>query len=321
VVSVNNKWWSYLFGVVMLACALLFIVAPFVGWWLPKGVSTHAWEVDRLWYFILAITGFFFILTEAILVYFMHAYASQPGKNAHPGGPITGPFQFFTKWIHNEHRLEQVWTIVPAVILLIIAFAQVNAWANVKYQSRMPVAGTGEGKNLLQVEISARQFEWRMRYPSPSTLETWKTDPAKVKQWVKNPEADDIHVVNELHTWKNHPTIVQVKTIDVIHSFRVFQLRVMQDTLPGKTIPVWFTPTHANTVKKKVKGEWRWQDGDGYDETGKPNDPSQVWEILCSELCGRDHARMIGRFYVHETERDFLEWLKDAQEKQNATAH
>src|SRR5262249_50650624 len=105
----------------MLACLGLFIVAPFIPrWWLPKGVSTHYWGVDALYYFILFVTGFFFILTEAILVYFMYAYTPQPGQNAHQGKPITGPFRFFTKYIPNEHRLEQAWTVIPAVILLII---------------------------------------------------------------------------------------------------------------------------------------------------------------------------------------------------------
>ena len=64
-----GKWWSVLFAVVMLACGGLFFVAPFVGWWLPEGVSTHAWDVDMLFYIILGITGlFFFRYTERHMV-------------------------------------------------------------------------------------------------------------------------------------------------------------------------------------------------------------------------------------------------------------
>src|SRR5262249_15276512 len=153
---------------VMLACLGLFIVAPFIPrWWLPKGVSTHYWGVDALYYFILFVTGFFFILTEAILVYFMYAYTPQPVHNAHHGEPTTDPVRLSTNKLPNEHQIDRPRPFIPPVILLSIAFSQVSVCAKIKYQSRMPPAGTDEGKNLLQVEISARQFEWRMRYPSP----------------------------------------------------------------------------------------------------------------------------------------------------------
>ena len=37
---------------------------------LPEPVSTYAENVDRLFYVILWIVGFFFVLTQALLVYF-----------------------------------------------------------------------------------------------------------------------------------------------------------------------------------------------------------------------------------------------------------
>jgi hypothetical protein len=41
-------------GTVMAACTALFVVAPIVGWWLPKAVSSHAEDIDFLFYLILA---------------------------------------------------------------------------------------------------------------------------------------------------------------------------------------------------------------------------------------------------------------------------
>src|SRR2546421_2298851 len=79
-----NKWWSVLFGTVMTAAVGLFIVAPFAGWWLPKNVSTYGPKVDLLFFVILGITGFFFILTEGLLVYFLYVYAgSESGRREH----------------------------------------------------------------------------------------------------------------------------------------------------------------------------------------------------------------------------------------------
>jgi len=42
ILLVGNKAWSILFGVAMAGCAIGMGVSPFVGWWMPEGVSTHA---------------------------------------------------------------------------------------------------------------------------------------------------------------------------------------------------------------------------------------------------------------------------------------
>ena len=43
-----QKFWSLLFGLVMTAAVLLFVVAPFLGWWLPRNVSSFGQKVDAL---------------------------------------------------------------------------------------------------------------------------------------------------------------------------------------------------------------------------------------------------------------------------------
>ena len=58
-------------------------------------------------------------------------------------------------------------------------------------------------------------------------------------------------------------------------------MRVKQDTIPGESIPVWFTPTMT---------------GD--------------WEINCSQLCGLGHYRMRG-FYSIKTQAEYDAWLKE----------
>src|SRR5208282_68410 len=117
-------FWGLLFGGTMAGALLLFIVSPFVGWWLPKNVATFGAGIDNLFYVILAITGFFFILTEAILVYNMFRFAAKPGRKA--------------SYTHGNHTLEIVWTLVPGVILLVLAIVQIKVWAEVKFQKSMP---------------------------------------------------------------------------------------------------------------------------------------------------------------------------------------
>jgi cytochrome c oxidase subunit 2 len=322
-----GTWWSSLFGVVLLACLLLFIIAPIVGWWMPEGVSTHAGSVDWLFYLILYITGFFFVLTEAILVYFMFKFGG--GQKPAEG---SGPPEFLKKLIPDQHRLELAWSIVPAAILLIIAFTQVNTWAQVKYRSRMPSVEAkdgGAGKtdtaaNPIQLEVSARQFEWRIRYPSPKRMEAWLTKKDEVtakdfKSFTMTRQFDDIHLVNEIHAIVNRPVVVQLKTLDVIHSFNLPHLRVKQDALPGQTIPVWFTPTKFNTKKVTGKdGSVHWVDQYNPDSK-QAGDKKFQWDLACAELCGWGHYRMIGKIYVHDSDADFKEWLSHAQKEMNAT--
>jgi cytochrome c oxidase subunit 2 len=313
-------WWTILFAAVNLAALGLFIVAPFVGWWLPRGESTHADGVDDLFYLILWITGFFFVLTEALLIVFMYRYASgDNGKRrvytSSAPNVYQRTFKPLTDLIHDQHRLELTWTIIPGIILLLIAFLQVEAWAQIKYTSRQPKFT--EETEPLPIEVTARQFEWRMRYPSPERLADIKKKPKDAPRFAKERHVDDVHVVNEIHTWKGQTVLVYLRSTDVIHSFNIPHMRVKQDSLPGKVIPVWFTPLRSNTTYNEQKN--RWEDGGGLNEKGEPKDSHLVWEIPCAELCGWGHYHMIGRVYVHETQEDFNRWLRAAQEKQNAS--
>jgi cytochrome c oxidase subunit 2 len=295
--------WALLFGVTMLACAGLFVIAPFCGWWLPEGVSSHAWHVDLLFYIILGITGFFFILTEAVMVYFMARYAGEPGEK--PAYEIPGFLKPISGVLDTQHKIEMAWTIVPAAILLFIAFAQIGTWMDIKYQSRQ--SGIIEDMVPLQVDLSARQFEWRFRYPASARVKDWlaKKNDADVKADMKSfasyQQQSDVHTVNELHMWNEHPVLVHLSTRDVLHSFNLPQLRVKQDALPGKQIPVWFKPIKANL------------------DSDNKQIPGRVWEIPCAELCGWGHGRMIGRVFVHEKQEDFFLWLEQAEKNQTST--
>jgi cytochrome c oxidase subunit 2 len=334
---VSNKWWSVLFGVMMLAAVLLFVAAPFVGWWLPKNVASFGDRIDNLFYHILANTGFFFILTEALLVYFMYVYAGRPKAQEHPVGHHYAEKKvFWTSFfksiarpvsaiLHDQHRVELAWTLVPGFILLYIAFAQVSAWQDIKDPANMPK------KPDVTMEVSARMFEWHVRYPMQTP------EPGRLAGWAANPEADDLHVVNEIHVWKGARVKVFLRTKDVIHSFYIPNLRLKQDALPGKVIPVWFQVKDVNdaerdrylynTVPVDAKGK-RLRPGDsraakwvdGYDPKGKEFDRTdQIWELACAELCGWGHFKMRGKLFVHETEPDYRVWLDTEKARQAAT--
>ena len=322
----GNKGWSVLFGVVMLGCFVGFAISPVMGWWMPEGVSSHAQDVDGLFYIILWITAFFFVLTEGLLVYFIWKYAAtSDGKRpVHSKAEMPGYIKPLSGILSNQHRVEMAWTFVPAVILIWIAVVQIGTWEKIKYQSRM--SHTEGPTASLQVGISARQFEWRIRYPSVTRFDQWMKDTAGTKadfaSFGKVPQADDIYTVNELHIWQEHQVVVWLTTRDVIHSFNLPNFRVKQDALPGKMIPVWFKTKEKlacfNTTWDAEKNRYV----DGIDpKTSKPavdaaGNPSKdyIYDIPCAELCGWGHYRMIGRVFVHKDQADFMEWLKKTEE-------
>ena len=220
-------------------------------------------------------------------------------------------------YTHGNHRLELLWTAVPAAILLFIAFVQISAWERIKYRSRMPSPD-------LTLTVTARQWEWRMRYPGdPARFHAEDKEESDKLQgqarfWAENPEADDVHIPNEIHCWRGAHVKMWVRTQDVIHSLTIPNLRLKQDALPGKTIPMWFRPTRHNC---------HFEPSVTFDKNNNPVPPHVVdspnkadhWEIACQELCGGRHYAMRGRLYVHKDEKDFRAWLNHARRQQQNT--
>lgn len=298
----GQRFWGWLFGIVLFGIFLLTAVSPWVGWWLPPKASTFSPEIDFLFYLILAVVAFFYVLTEALLVCNMFRFAHDPARKS--------------TYVHGNHRLEMLWTVIPGVLLFGLAVVQINAWASIKYPtSLVQQFDAGRGEEYLQIEVTTRQWEYRMRYASPDRMASW-ADKAKAKHDFEQrlpPQRDDVFVVNDVHTWKGQKTICYLRTRDVGHSFFVPAMRVKQDALPGRTIPLWFEPTESNT--RRSGDAWL----DGYREDGV-EDKRFVWDLVCTQYCGTRHSLMRGKLYVHPTKEDYLAWLNTARADGNRTA-
>jgi len=236
------RYWSVLFALAAIFSVGAFLYAPFSpDWWLPNPaansrhvvstfgreidgaivrdpaprfarhvVSTFGREIDSLFLIILVITGIVFIGTQVVLVWESFRFADEKDE---AGKPVR-PAQYF----HGSQRLEVIWTIIPAAILVFIALYQMGTWASIKFRSSAP-------RVQPLAEITGRQFQWVMRYPGPDG---------------KLNTQDDLFTVNDLHFVKNRTALIYLKSSDVIHSFFLPQMRLKQDAVPGLTIPVWF---------------------------------------------------------------------------------
>jgi cytochrome c oxidase subunit II len=221
------RYWSVLFGLAAFLSVLAFVYAPFSpDWWLPEAgsptphvISTFGREIDSLFVIILWITGIVFIGTQVVLVWAQYRFADQLDAQ---GKPVR-PAQYF----HGSQRLEVIWTIIPAAILVFIALYQMGTWASIKFRSAVP-------RVPALAEITGRQFQWVMRYPgTDGKLNT----------------SDDLFTVNDLHFVKNKQSLIYLKSSDVLHSFYLPILRIKQDAVPGMTIPVWFDSDTAGSFE------------------------------------------------------------------------
>jgi cytochrome c oxidase subunit II len=124
----------------------------------------------------------------------------RPGKNENP------------KQIHGNTRLEIGWTILPALLLAIIAVPTV---ATIFDLAQNP------GPSALQVTVEGKQWWWQFSYPEEKVV---TADEMVI------PTGRDVHVSLTACNGTGNS-----KTCNVIHSFWVPELSGKKDVVPGQT--------------------------------------------------------------------------------------
>jgi cytochrome c oxidase subunit II len=179
--------------------------------YLPENISTYGGEIDSLFYLIYWITGAAFLLVAGTMIAFLFMYRHREGRRA--------------TYLHGNTAIEITWTIVTAVIFIVLAFMSKPLWGRIKQE--VPPSN-------FQVRVTGKQFNWEIVYPGPDG---------------KFDTADDLTLDNELHVPVNRVVHVFLTSKDVIHSFFLPQLRLKQDALPGRVIEAWFEATKAGTYE------------------------------------------------------------------------
>ena len=195
-----------------------------LNWWLPENVSSFGGDIDWLFHLIYAITAITGILVFVALIAFLVMYRDRPGRRA--------------RYTHGNTTLEIVWTVVPALILVVLTFLSVPAWSKIKMS---------QPATDLVIEVNAKQFNWQVAYPGPDG---------------KFGTEDDKRFLDEMHVPVNKPVKVILKSQDVIHSFFVPSFRIKQDAVPGREILAWFDAT------KPGKYEWPCAELCGFGHSG-----------------------------------------------------
>ncbi len=185
------------------------------GWWLPESISTYSGKIDHMFYVILILTSIVFFGVQGTLIAFLFMYRHKPGQKGY--------------YTHGSTKAEIIWTAIPAIILVVLAFLGQGVWAEVK--SKMP-----NTPDTLKIRVQAEQFAWNIQYPGPDG---------------KFDTSDDIKNINQLHMPVDRPVRVTLTSIDkpdkpaVIHSFFLPEFRLKQDAVPGMAIDLWFQSTRT----------------------------------------------------------------------------
>lgn len=155
----------------------------------PQG--PFARQADRLWDITFGTAVVIFFIVEGLLVLALFRYRQ---KGARPGNPVQ---------VHHNTKLEIGWTMVPVIILAVLAVPSVAA---IFEFAKEP---TG---NPLRVDVTAKQWWWEYRYQEAGIV-----------------------AANELYIPVGRPIALTLKSEDVIHSFWVPKLGGKQDVVPGHT--------------------------------------------------------------------------------------
>jgi len=227
-------------------------------------VSQAAYDIHMLMMWVCVVIG---AVVFGFMIYVMFAHRKSRGVKAAN--------------FHEHIGVELAWTIVPALILIVIAFPATNALLKVYDASDAE----------MDIKITGYQWKWQYEYLGEdvrfmSSLRTSQDE-------IYGREEKGEHYLREVDNPLVIPANTKVRFLltgnDVIHSWWVPDLGVKKDALPGI-----FTEAWAKTS-----------------EVG-------VYVGECAELCGKDHAFMPIVVEVKPKE-EFNTWL--AEQKASAAEY
>ena len=215
-------------------------------WWLPPNRAVEGEKVDMLFNLIFTVTVVILVAVHVALVVFLIRYRQRDGRRA--------------TFIHGHHKAEVIWTVTPALVLVLMGILSIRVWGQLRMDKPDP-------RDVVHVDVLAQQFQWNVRYPGRDGKLGTRDDIGTFD--LNDPEKSPI--IGTIHVPVNRTVLVHLRSKDVLHSFYLPNMRTKMDAVPGLTGQLWFTPT----------------------QTGR-------YEIACAELCGPQHYTMRGELIVME---------------------
>ncbi len=254
--------WALLHGI---ACADGYPLPGQIGFQEPATPVARETEFFHNWV-LLPIIAIICLFVLGLLVYVILRFNERANPTPRP-------------MTHNT-ALEVAWTVMPVMILIVIAIPSFRLLA---HQLTVPPAD-------VTIKVTGKQWYWTYTYPQDQGG-GFEFDSMII------PEADlkpgdirQLSVDNEAVVPAGKVVLVQVTAADVIHSFAVPSFGIRIDANPGRLNETWF--------KAEREG---------------------IYYGQCSKLCGKDHAFMPIAIRV-VSEAEYVKWLEEAKKKYASTA-
>jgi cytochrome c oxidase subunit II len=173
-------------------------------------VSTPAFAIRELSFFVLGITAVIFVIVAGFAIYTLIRFGRRPAN------PDLEPAQ-----VYGSKQIELAWTVVPFLIVVVLFLVTARYVWGIERRAQPPDA--------LEITVVGNQWWWEIRYPKLGIV-----------------TANEIHVpVSD--TARPIPTFLTIQSVDVAHSFWIPQLAGKMDAIPNKTNRVWIEPRRVGT--------------------------------------------------------------------------
>nr|WP_315426677.1 cytochrome c oxidase subunit II [uncultured Albidiferax sp.] len=250
---------------------------------LPPAVTKIAAEQQSLHWFMLIVCTVIFLAVFSVMFYSIWKHRKSKGYKAAN--------------FHESVTVEVIWTIVPFVIVILMALPA----------TKVVVAMKDTTNADLTIKATGMQWKWGYDYIKGegegigfvSTLDSSQRAMSNSGDVTKASDDYLLKVDNALVVPVNKKIRIITTADDVIHAFMVPAFGIKQDAIPGFVRDTWFRaekvgsyygqcaelcgkehaymPIHVKVVSAEDYSKW--VDGEKKKMAAKLDDPSKVWTL------------------------------------------
>jgi cytochrome c oxidase subunit 2 len=262
---------------------------------LPESASIEGEHDDNLFNITFWLIGIVQFIMQFLIFYFTFKYRGNKDRKA--------------KFYADSHKLEVIWTIVPAVVLVVLIGYGLWQWNNIMDLS--------DSEDPVVIEVYSQQFRWDARYAGKdNTLGRGNVNYIKGMNTMgvdmSDKNSSDDKQVTELYLPKGRKIHFKFRSQDVLHSAYMPHFRAQMNCVPGMVTEFGFTPKftteemrqNSEVIAKTI----------GINKIRKAKGEEELYEfnylLLCNKICGASHYNMQMKITVVEQE-DYDEWIAE----------
>jgi cytochrome c oxidase subunit 2 len=264
----GSKFVSWVAG---LAAAAMSGAAHAIAWYFQTPASKMAQDIDYLHQVVMWIIVVIFVGVFGFMFYACYAHRKSIGHKAE---------QF-----HENTTVEILWTVIPALILIVIAWPV----------TKVVIAQKDTSAPELTIKVTGYQWKWGYDYLNGegegiSFISTLSTPREQIEGKAPKGENYLLEVDNELVVPVGKKVRVLTTAADVVHSWWVPAFGAKQDAIPGFIRDIWFRADREGTFRSQ-----------------------------CVELCGKEHGFMPIVVRVVSA-GDYSKWVGEQKKAMAASA-